>query len=55
MDDIILEFGYKKISSENSLGQIILNYDAGDQIDLKVLRDNKETIIPVILGERGSE
>ena len=54
-DDIILEFDYKKISSQNSLGQIILNYDAGDQIDLKVLRDNKEIIIPVILGERGSE
>ncbi len=51
-NDIILEFDYKKINSKNSLGQIILNYDAGDQINLKVLRDNKETIIPVILGER---
>jgi len=54
-DDIILEFDYEKISSENSLRQIILNYDAGDQIDLKVLTENKEIIIPITLGERESE
>ena len=54
-DDIILEFDGKKITSENPLAKIILGYNPGDKISLKVLRDNKEEIFPVILGERSED
>lgn len=51
-NDIILEFDEEKITIENSLGKIIQKYDPGNIIVLKILRDNKEKIIQVTLGER---
>jgi len=51
-NDIILEMDNKKISRDNSLAQIILNYNPGDKVTLKVLRDNKEFSVEVILGKR---
>ncbi len=50
--DIILEFDGQKITFENSLAKIIQEYDPGDKVVLKILRNNKEKNIPVILGER---
>jgi len=50
--DIILEFNNEKITSENSLGKIIVKYNPGDKITLKILRDGKEKIIEATLGER---
>jgi len=50
--DIILEFNGEKITSENSLGKIIMKYNPGDKITLKILRGGKEKIVEVILGER---
>jgi S1-C subfamily serine protease len=49
--DIVLEFNNEKITAENSLGRIIVKYDPGDEITLRVLRDKEEKTIRVILGE----
>lgn len=50
--DIILEFNAEKITQDNSLAKIISKYSPGDKVTLKVLRDNKEINIEVVLGER---
>ena len=50
--DIVLEFDGKKITASNSLADIILNYNPEDNLILKVLRDEVEMTIPVVLGER---
>jgi len=51
-NDIILEFNNEKITSENSLAKIIMKYSPGDKVILKILREKREKIIEVILGER---
>lgn len=50
-DDVILEFDGKKITQDNSLAKIILDYKPGDEVSLKILRNNQEKIINIILGE----
>ena len=49
--DIILEFNQEKITADNSLGKIITKYNPGDRVSLKILRENREKNIEVILGE----
>ena len=51
-NDIILEFNNEKITIDNSLSKIIAKYNPGDRVVLKILRDGKEMIVNVILGER---
>ncbi len=50
--DIILEFNREKITTENTLAKIITKYDPGNRIVLKILRNNREMNIEVVLGER---
>lgn len=50
--DIILEFNGEKITTENTLAKIIMKYNPGDKVTLKILREGKEKIFEVILGER---
>lgn len=50
--DIILEFNGEKITSENSLAKIIMKYNPGDKVNLKILREGKEKDIEVILDSR---
>jgi len=50
--DIILEFNKEKITKENTLAKIIMKYNPGDEISLKILRNSKETIFQVTLGEK---
>lgn len=50
--DIILEFHGEKITLENSLAKIIMKYEPGDKVTLKILRNGKEKTVEVILGER---
>jgi len=50
--DIILEFDGQKITTENSLAKIIMKYNPGDKVVLKILREGKEKIIQTTLGER---
>lgn len=50
--DIILEFNGEKITTENTLAKIIMKYNPGDKVVLKILREGKEKILEVVLGER---
>ena len=50
--DIILEFNGEKITLENTLAKIIMKYNPGDIITLKILREGKEKIFELTLGER---
>ena len=50
--DIILEINGEKITMENPMANILQKFKAGEEINLKALRDRKEMIIKVRLGER---
>jgi S1-C subfamily serine protease len=50
-NDIILEFNHQKITPENSLARIIVRYNPGDKVILKILRNEREKIIEVVLDE----
>ena len=49
-NDIILEFDGQKINIDNSLAKLIQRKEPNDSITLKVLRDDEEIIISVVLG-----
>lgn len=51
-EDIILEINGKKINQNNSLASMIQDYNVGDTISLKILRNGKEIEIKVKLEER---
>ncbi len=51
-NDIILEFNKEKITIDNSLAKIIMEYNPGDEVELKILRQGKELFINLVLGER---
>ncbi len=51
-NDIILEFGGEKITTENTLAKIIMKYNPADSGVLKILRDKEEKTIQVTLGEK---
>ena len=50
--DIILEFNGEKITLENTLAKIIMKYNPGDKVSLKILKEGQEKIVEVILEER---
>jgi len=50
--DNILEADGKKITTENTLQDIIQEHEIGDEIDLKILRDKKEISIKLTLEEK---
>jgi S1-C subfamily serine protease len=47
-----LEINGEKITMENPMANILQKFKAGEEINLKALRDRKEMIIKVRLGER---
>ncbi len=51
-NDVILEMSGQKITTNNSLSSIILNYNPGDKVTLKFLHNGQEQSVDVILGER---
>ncbi|MBZ9572291.1 trypsin-like peptidase domain-containing protein [Patescibacteria group bacterium] len=51
-NDILLEFNNEKITPENSLAKIIMKYNPGDKVILKILRNGEEKTIEATLGER---
>ena len=51
-NDIILEFNGQLITVENSLAKIIMEYNPDDEVDLKILRNNEEKIIKIVLDGR---
>jgi serine protease Do len=50
-NDIILELNNERIAIDNSLAKIILKYNPQDKITLKILRNNQEKNIEIVLGE----
>jgi serine protease Do len=48
--DIILEINNEKINENQPLSALLDGYQPGDEIELKVFRDNKESSIKVKLG-----
>ena len=52
--DIILEFNGERITADNSLAKIIMEYNPGDKAILKVLRSGQEKTISLTLDERSS-
>lgn len=50
--DIILEFNGEKITTENSLVKIIMKYNPGDRVVLKILRNGQEQRVEATLGSR---
>ncbi|MBU3918482.1 trypsin-like peptidase domain-containing protein [Patescibacteria group bacterium] len=51
-DDIILEWDGEKITTQHSLAKFILRKKPGDSVQLKILRNENEFFIDVILGEK---
>ncbi len=51
-DDIILELEKKRIDLENPLSEAVLNYNPGDKVEMKILRNGQEMILELTLGER---
>jgi S1-C subfamily serine protease len=49
--DIILEINNRRIDEDNPLAKLILKYNPGDQVALKILREGEEMVVKVILGE----
>lgn len=49
--DVISELDNKKITFENTLADTLRSYSPGDMVTLKILRDGKERVVAVILGE----
>ncbi len=50
--DIILELGGEKITLDNTLAEIILKYNPGDEIVLRILKDGEEIDVPLVLIKR---
>ena len=50
--DVVLELNGEKITKSISMQQIITRYDPQDRITLKILRNNQELDMEVVLGER---
>ena len=50
--DIILEFGGIRVDTNHLLADLILKRRVGEEVNLKILRDEKEMIIRVTLEER---
>ena len=51
-DDIILEVNGEKVTRDNPLAEIILKYKPGDEVNMKVLREEKEENISAVLKKR---
>ncbi|MDO8436288.1 MAG: trypsin-like peptidase domain-containing protein [bacterium] len=51
-NDIILELNGEKITADNTLAKVIMKYNVGDTVPLKILRNKEEIILQVTLSER---
>lgn len=50
--DVVLEINGEKITKDSSLAKIVAKRSPGDTVSLKILRDGKEIMVDVVLGER---
>jgi S1-C subfamily serine protease len=51
-DDIILSLGGQTLDEDHQFVNVLMKHKAGEQVELKVLRDGKELTLTVTLGER---
>jgi len=51
-NDVILEVNNQKITSSNSLQKMVGKYNPGNSIILKILRQEQELNVEIVLGER---
>ncbi len=49
--DIILEINGEKINTQNTLARVIIRYNPGDEVTLKILRDSQKIELDVVLGK----
>ncbi|HBB36443.1 MAG: 2-alkenal reductase, 2-alkenal reductase [Candidatus Moranbacteria bacterium GW2011_GWC1_45_18] len=47
--DVIVSVNGEEVNSENNLARLVSKYKPGEEIKLKIIRDSKEVIIPVVL------
>jgi 2-alkenal reductase len=52
VDDIIVALGGEEITEENQFVNLLLKHRPGEQMELRLMRDNKEITVNVTLGER---
>ncbi len=52
--DIILEINNQRIDEQNTLAKLIQQYQPGQSIKLKILREGQERVINVVVGEQTS-
>ena len=50
-DDIILEFGGEKITTDNPMSGLIKKHGVGEKVSMKVLRQGKERNMTIAIGE----
>ena len=52
LGDVILEFDGEKITADNSLIKILMDYEPGDEVTMKVLKNGEEIEVTLTLAER---
>lgn len=50
--DVIIQVGRKEIEDSHDLIRAIDRYDPGEEVEVKIIRDKKEVVLKVTLGER---
>lgn len=50
--DIIVELGGQPVASINDLTRVLRDFEAGDEIDVKVYRSGAEVVLKIVLDER---
>jgi len=53
--DVIVKFDGKPVSDEHELPQLVAATRVGKRVEVVVVRDGKELVIPVVIGEMESE
>ena len=51
VDDVITVVNGQLINSQNQLDALVQKYQAGNQVTFKILRDNQQFDLPVVLGQ----
>jgi membrane-associated protease RseP (regulator of RpoE activity) len=49
--DVIIQLGRKEIEDHNDLIRAVDRYDPGEEVEVKIIRDKKEQVLKVTLGE----
>jgi serine protease Do len=52
LSDIIVELGGQPVASINDLTRVLRDFEAGDEIDVKVYRSGGEVVLKIVLDER---